>query len=216
MRPPVHGGRQQTFTVSGRPAAGPEQEPRAGDILVSADYFRTMEIPLVKGRAFNEQDAARSAPVAIVSETLARQVFPEEDPIGRRIRLNERSPMTCCAAAGPVENVWREIVGVAGDVRQASLDEAPAATIYRPFTQIVEHDMFLMVRTSTNRDVPRVATVLTGKLRRPIVHGMVGGSSDATGNRESGASGDGGSSCCCSKLRRPALVLAVSLCGVMA
>jgi putative ABC transport system permease protein len=165
-RPPVHGGRRLTFAVNGRPAVDLEQEPRAGDILVSADYFRTMGIPLVKGRAFNEQDAARSPPVAIVSETLARQMFPDEDPIGRRIRLDEQSPMTCCAAAGPVENVWREIVGVAGDIRQANLDEAPAATIYRPFTQIVEHDMFLMVRTRTDRDVPRVATVLTGVLRK--------------------------------------------------
>ena len=54
--------------------------------------------------------------------------------------------MTCCAAAGPVENVWREIVGISGDIRQGDLDEPAAATIYRPFTQIVEHDMFLMVR----------------------------------------------------------------------
>ena len=98
--------------------------------------------------------------------TLARQIFPGEDPIGRRIRLDERSPMTCCAAAGPVENVWREIVGVAGDIRQANLDEAPAATIYRPYTQIVEHDMFLMVRTRTAGDMPRVASMLPGELRK--------------------------------------------------
>ncbi len=159
-RPPVHGGRRQTFAVDGRPALAPDQEPRAGDILISADYFSTMGIPVIRGRAFTEQDAGGSPPVAIVSETLARQIFPGEDPIGRRIRLNERSPMTCCAAAGPVENVWREIVGVAGDIRQANLDEAPAATIYRPFTQIVEHDMFLMVRTRTERDMARVASLL--------------------------------------------------------
>jgi putative ABC transport system permease protein len=64
-----------------------------------------------------------------------------------------------------VENVWREIVGVAADIRQANLDEVPAATIYRPFTQIVEHDMFLMVRTRTDRDVARVASLLPGALR---------------------------------------------------
>jgi putative ABC transport system permease protein len=164
-RPPVHGGRRQTFSVSGRPAVAADQEPRAGDILISGDYFRAMGIPLVKGRAFNEQDGGQSPAVVIVSETLARQIFPGEDPIGRRIRLNERSNMTCCAAAGPVENVWREIVGVAGDIRQANLDEAPAATIYRPYTQIVEHDMFLMVRTRTDRDMARVAAVLPGDLR---------------------------------------------------
>jgi putative ABC transport system permease protein len=163
-RPPVHGGRRQTFSVAGRPPVAPEQEARAGDILISADYFRTMGIPIVKGRAFSENDTAQAPPVVIVSETLARQIFPDEEPIGRRIRLNERSPMTCCVAAGSVENAWREIVGVAGDIRQANLDEAPAATIYRPYTQIVEHDMFLMVRTRTDRDTARVAAVLPAEL----------------------------------------------------
>jgi putative ABC transport system permease protein len=74
--------------------------------------------------------------------------------------------MSCCAAAAPVENVWREIVGVAGDIRQANLDEAPAATIYRPYTQIVEHDMFLMIRTRTDRDMARVSAILPGELRK--------------------------------------------------
>jgi putative ABC transport system permease protein len=165
-RPPVHGSRQQTFAVSGRSVSAQGQEPRAGDILISADYFKTMGIPLIRGRAFNEHDDGGATPVVIVSDTLARQIFPGEDPIGRRIRINERSPMACCAAAGPVENVWREIVGVAGDIRQGNLDEAPAATIYRPYTQIVEHDMFLMIRTRTERDMPRVADVLPAELRK--------------------------------------------------
>jgi putative ABC transport system permease protein len=171
-RPPVHGGRQQTFAVDGRAPVPQEQSPRAGDILISPDYFATMGIPVVRGRAFSEQDTAGSPPVVIVSSTLARLIFPGEDPIGRRIRLDERAPMACCAAAGPVEaagafeNLWREIVGVAGDIRQANLDEAPAATIYRPYTQIVEHDMFLMVRTRTSGDMTRVAGVLAGELRK--------------------------------------------------
>jgi putative ABC transport system permease protein len=165
-RPPLHGGRQQTFGVNGRAPAGPGQEPRAGDILISADYFRAMGIPIVRGRAFDDRDGGGAPPVAIISDTLARRIFSGEDPIGRRIQINERDPMTCCAASGPVENVWREIVGVAGDIRQANLDEAPASTIYRPYTQIVEHDMFLMIRTRTERDLPRVAAVLSTELRK--------------------------------------------------
>ena len=164
-RPPVHGGRVQTFTVDGREAVPQGQAPRAGDILISADYFATMGIPLIRGRAFSERDwEARRWSRS--SATRWRANFPGEDPIGRRIRLDERAPMTCCAAAGPVEHVWREIVGVAGDIRQANLDEAPAATIYRPYTQIVEHDMFLMVRTRTAGDLPRVANALPGELRK--------------------------------------------------
>jgi putative ABC transport system permease protein len=165
-RPPVHGGRRQTFSVSGRAPVAVEQAPQAGDILISADYFATMGIPIVRGREFTDRDGGGSPPVVIVSQALAAQVFPEEDPIGQRIRLDERSPMTCCAAAAPVENVWREIVGVAGDIRQANLDEAPAATIYRPYTQIVEHDMFLMIRARTDRDMARVSGTLPGELRK--------------------------------------------------
>jgi putative ABC transport system permease protein len=164
-RPPVHGARLQSFSISGRPAVDHSLEPRAGDILISPDYFRTMGIPLLKGRAFTELDTHTSTPVVIISETLARQQFPSEDPIGRRIRINERSPMSCCVTAAPVDGMWREIVGVAGDIRQANLDEAPAATIYRPYGQIFEHDMFLMIRTRTDHDTAPVAAALATVLR---------------------------------------------------
>ena len=72
--------------------------------------------------------------------------------------------MTCCSAPGPVAGVWREIVGVVGDVRQANLDEQPAATLYRPYSQIVEHDMYLMVRIESPRDAARVARDLRARL----------------------------------------------------
>jgi hypothetical protein len=72
--------------------------------------------------------------------------------------------MSCCTAAGPVENVWREIVGVAADVRQGNLDEEPAVTLYRPYMQIVEHDMYLMVRARSSSDATRLATRLRSEL----------------------------------------------------
>jgi putative ABC transport system permease protein len=163
-RPPVHGARQQTFAIHGRssPAAG--EEAQAGDILVSEDYFRTMGIPLLKGRAFSDKDAGGSPPVVIVSQSLAQRYFPNEDPLGKRVSLAERSPMSCCTSAGPVENVWREIVGVAADVRQANLDEQPAATLYRPYSQIVEHDMYLMARARSSPDAARLAAHLRSQL----------------------------------------------------
>ena len=163
-RPPVHGSRGQTFAVEGRARSADGEPPLAGDILVSEDYFRTMGIPLVKGRAFSEKDSGASTPVVIISQSLARRHFPNEDPLGKRVSLDERFPMTCCTAAGPVENVWREIVGVAADVRQANIDEQPAMTLYRPYSQIVEHDMYLMVRARSSADSARLATSLRSQL----------------------------------------------------
>jgi putative ABC transport system permease protein len=89
-RPPVHGARQQSFEVEGH---APTDAARAGDILISPDYFRTMGIRLVKGRTFTEADNASSPPVAIISQSLARRHFGESEAIGRRIRLGERDPM---------------------------------------------------------------------------------------------------------------------------
>jgi len=145
-RPPVHASRQQQYALEGQPEIAERDEPRAGDILVSADYFRTMGIPILMGRAFTENDNESTPPVVIISQSLARRHFRDENPIGRRVRFREQAPMSCCSAAGSVEGVWREIVGVAGDIRQANMDEELAATLYRPYTQIVEHDMYLMVR----------------------------------------------------------------------
>jgi predicted permease len=161
-RPPVHGARQQRIIIAGRPPA--PLTDRVGDILVSADYFRTMDIALVAGRTFTEQDGGRAAPVAIVSETLAHRYFPDETVLGKQLRVDEEDPMACCSAASPVKGVWREIVGVVKDIRQTNLDEPLAATLYRPYTQIVEHDMFLMVRTDAAGDVPRVTREMRARL----------------------------------------------------
>jgi putative ABC transport system permease protein len=163
-RPPVHGARSKHFVIEGRPPVSPDEAPQAGDLLVSDDYFRTLRIPLLKGRAFGADDNERSRPVAIVSRSLALRYFGNEDPVGRRISLQERAPMTCCTAPTAVENVWREVIGVAGDVRQASLDEAPAATIYRPYAQIVEHDMSMVLRAASDSDANRIVRELRAHL----------------------------------------------------
>jgi len=164
-RPPVHGARRQRFVIEGRPAVSADEEAQAGDVLISSDYFQTMGIPLLKGRAFTDKDNEAAPPVVIISSSLARRYFPNEDPLGRQVSLRERAPMSCCSAAGPVEGVWREVVGVVGDVRQANLDEEPAATLYRPYSQIVEHDMYLMVRA---RSAPEAASI-TVHLRSHLV-----------------------------------------------
>jgi putative ABC transport system permease protein len=163
-RPPVHDVRELHFDVEGHPDAFTDARPRAGDILVSPDYFRTLGIPLLKGRAFSEKDDGAAPAAAIVSESLARRFFANGDALGRRVRFAERSPR-CCAEAVPTDGIWLEIVGVVEDVRQLDLDQGPALTLYRPYSQIVEHDMVLMVRARSAADTARVAAQLLPHLR---------------------------------------------------
>jgi putative ABC transport system permease protein len=174
-RPPVHDARDRPFRVEGMTDAPPGRGWVAGDILVSAGYFQTLGIPLVQGRSFTEADHASSVPVAIVSHSLASRFFKGTSALGQRIEvIQEEDPisgdvgMRCCSAARPQRGLQWLIVGVAGDVRQANLDAAPAMTIYRPSTQIVEHDMFLLLRARTAADAARIAPDLRERLRAGI------------------------------------------------
>ena len=164
-RPPLRGARTQQFLVDGMNLPA-DQAPKAGDILVSADYFASLRIPVIKGRVFSDADTHVSTPVVVISQSLADRRFPNQNPLGRRLRLNERAPMICCSAGGPVENTWREIIGVVADIRQGNLEEQPAETIYRPFTQIVEHDMYVLVKARTDADMMRLAAALSSELGR--------------------------------------------------
>jgi putative ABC transport system permease protein len=91
---------------------------------VSTDYLRTMGIPLRRGRFFERTDGERTAPVAIVNETMARQFWPGVDAVGRRFRTGDD--------ASP----WITIVGVVGDVRQMGLDAPVKAEMYFPYAQV--------------------------------------------------------------------------------
>jgi predicted permease len=168
-RPPIHGARSRPFRIGGQPDA-PGRQPMAGDILVSSGYFQTLGIPILRGRAFADTDTGSSPPVVIVSGSFARTFFPGTTAIGRRIEVLEEEPLTCCSAPGPLKGVMREIVGVAEDIRQENLDDAPALTIYRPYTQIVEHDMFLLLRARTAADARRI----TPGLRADLLAAAVG------------------------------------------
>jgi len=133
---PLTGGPNMTFTVDARPSPK-EVNPLTGGIR--GDYFRALGIPLLKGRAFDERDTPGSDGVIIVSETLAREAWPGEDPIGKRIRM------------GPIylTNPWLTVVGVVGDVRQYWPGSPPMPQAYLASTQT---DAFparvLVLRTS--------------------------------------------------------------------
>ena len=95
---------------------------------VSAHYLQTMNVPLRQGRYFDEHDDAQSIPVIIINETMARQYWPGQNAIGRRMKLGD-----------PTDNEipWVQIVGIVGDIRQMGLDEPVKAEMYLPYQQVV-------------------------------------------------------------------------------
>ncbi|HSO74851.1 MAG TPA: ABC transporter permease, partial [Blastocatellia bacterium] len=108
--------------------------------VASPDYFRAMGIGLVAGRVFNDLDGAKSAKVAIVSQGLALRYWPDEDPIGKRIRLG-----------GDPQEPWRTIVGIVGDIRQTGLDGEATREYYIPYKQDtwgMTYDLTVVMRTT--------------------------------------------------------------------
>jgi putative ABC transport system permease protein len=138
------------YIREGRPAT-PEEADGAAYLVVTPDYFRTLQIPLVKGRAFTTQDTEKNPKVLIVNETMARQLWPGESPLGRRITIwrDEKFP--------------REIVGVVGDTKP-SLDADPAQQMYVPYAQDSGWTgMSLVIRT--NGDPTNIAAALRNEMR---------------------------------------------------
>jgi predicted permease len=102
------------------------------------DYFGAMGMPMLRGRRFMRTDGPDAPPVVIINETMARRVFPGEDPIGRRLRLGENAGIRGVAT----------IVGVVGDVRHDGLEAAPEAEIYIHYLQNPPVAPLIVVRTA--------------------------------------------------------------------
>jgi putative ABC transport system permease protein len=116
---------------------------------INPDYFRAMGIPIVRGRAFTDRDREDQPRVAIVSESMAKQYWPGEDPIGQRITFNSGIPRDEQQVVGGPGS--REVVGIVGDVKHLGLDEAEVPMFYTPQAQQPSyHTMALVVRTSSD------------------------------------------------------------------
>ena len=114
------------FLVENRPPITPGDEPSVQTRSIMGNYFHVMQIPLRAGRDFNGSDFQEHSPlVAIANDALVRQFFPNEDPIGKRVRW-ARDP----------NDRWRTIVGVVGDVKHFGLDLPAEPELYTPYTQI--------------------------------------------------------------------------------
>lgn len=124
-----------TFSVEGRPATA--QEPTSFLTVTTGDYFTAMAIPLRSGRLFTRSDREGSQPVALIGETTARRFWPDEDPVGKKIKL---------AFLGQPK--IREIIGVVGDARHTGLDSNPRTEIFLPHLQEPYGSMTYVIRTA--------------------------------------------------------------------
>jgi putative ABC transport system permease protein len=123
------------YLVEGRPVPRPGDEPHAGYQITMPGFFRAMGIPIRRGRDFSASDTHAGLPVALVNETLARQQWPGEDAVGRRIRFNDA-------------DTWMTIVGVVGDIRHLGPAVPPRPEVYQPASQRSFPFMAFVVRTA--------------------------------------------------------------------
>jgi putative ABC transport system permease protein len=133
---PLTGASESThLSIEGRPEAPQGQGPEADYNTVTADYFRALAIPLLKGRQFNDRDTADAPGVIIINEALARRYWPDEDPLGKRFTVGfEKSP--------------RQIVGVVGSIKQSTLSAEARPAMYLPHLQSPAGGMTLVVRST--------------------------------------------------------------------
>jgi len=141
------------FNVEEHPVA-PGQQPVAQVNVVTPNYFQTLRVPIRRGRAFTERDDRTAPPVAIVSEGFAKQYFPGEDPIGKRITPN--------GSVDPGKPPVREIIGVVADMHLISLRLPPKPQIYIPHQQFATQTMSIFVRSQMGE------AALMSTLRRAV------------------------------------------------
>jgi predicted permease len=141
------------ITVEGRTPLAGEKFLNADERLVGGHYFEAMGIPLRLGRLFTDQDDTNKPIVVIVDEYMADQLWPGQDPIGKRIHIVELQS----------KDPWQTVVGVAGRVKQDTLDSNPRIAFYLPHTQFPTRAMTVVLRDST--DPSAMVTAVKNELR---------------------------------------------------
>jgi putative ABC transport system permease protein len=131
---PHSGTRMQ---IEGQPQLPPGQQLTTGICVTDANYFQAMQIPLKRGRLFSEQEAKEMRHVVVVNETFARNNFPGQDPLGKRVTINMKD-----------ENAPTEIIGIVGDTKHLGLDTENEALAYWPQPELVYSSMTFVIRTT--------------------------------------------------------------------
>jgi len=118
-------------------------------IVVTPDYFRVLDIPLLRGRAFASADRAGAPAVALIDATAAKRLWPSEEAIGQRIRY-------------VWNHDWITVVGIVGDVKRDSLSGSAEPSLYLPMSQSFGQEMMVVVRAAPGADAGRIASALRG------------------------------------------------------
>ena len=152
---PLSKGPTAGIRIEGAPLVTRDNWPSTNFRGVSSNYFQTLNVPIVQGRAFTERDNVDAPLVMIINQAMARRDFPGQDPIGKRINLGGNDPQG--------QPIWWEIVGVASDVRNIELREEPAPEFYLSALQDTWTGMSLVVRTnlepaSLTSDIRRIVS----------------------------------------------------------
>jgi predicted permease len=147
------------FTVEGQGYDRNRPLQLAEEMAVSPDYFRSLGIPLVKGRFFSPSDRVegeKDPKIVIINQTMAKQYFGGNDPIGGRLQTGDPDP------GAP----WETIVGVVGDVKYSGLDSPPGPTLYVPYNEsgwaMWAREMYLVVRS--NEGAPEIVPAIRSQL----------------------------------------------------
>jgi putative ABC transport system permease protein len=138
------------FDIEGRPSPT-EQTFTAGFRTIGPDFFKTLRVPLIKGRLIAESDSANAPLVVVVNESLARNYFANEDPLGKRITFNG-------------DTRTREIVGVVGDIKHSALDEKVKPEMYTPMAQARFSPIFMSLAVRASGDPMQIVAAVRGQV----------------------------------------------------
>jgi predicted permease len=159
--PPMFGGFLRQMTIDGRPIASGERAPEVTVLSVSAGYFDTLGVRLIRGRTFNEADGTPGHESAIVNQRFVAMHFPGEDPLGRRITLIDSAPVRAYDVS---PNAVVTIIGVVPTVRQRNFQEPdPDPVAYLPYRADPQRFVTLVVRSSS--DPSRITPLVREEMR---------------------------------------------------
>jgi len=138
------------FAIEGRPLPAATEYPAADSQIISEDFFATLRVPILEGRAFNKLDGNHAPAVAMISQSMSDRFWPGQHPIGSRIKLR----------AADSDSPWLTIVGICGDIKQNWWDPVARPILYLPYGQTPSRSSYILLRTA--RDPLQFASAARG------------------------------------------------------